>query len=73
MIDPDYPFGFRHLSENVFLTILTISEASPWCIDPDNIQMAEVDAFFIVPVAAGAAFGPDVVWTCSRSLRLCCV
>lgn len=55
------------------MIIMTPSEVSPWRIDPDNIQMAEVDAFLIIPVVAGAAFGPDAVWTCSLSLRLDCV
>lgn len=54
-------------------TILTPSGVSPRRIDPDNIQMAEVDAFLILPVVAGAAFGPDAVRTCSLSLPLCCV
>lgn len=36
-----------------------------WCVDPDNIQVAEVNAFLIIPAVAGAAFGPDSVWTLS--------
>lgn len=60
------PTAFREY----FLTILTPSEVSPWRINPDNIQMAKVNAFFIIPVVAGAALDPDVVWAC---LRLCCV
>ena len=35
--------------------------ASPWRVNPDNIQVTEVDAFFIIPAVAGAAFGPDTV------------
>lgn len=32
----------------------------PWGVDPDDVQMAEVDALFIVPAVTGAALGPDV-------------
>lgn len=41
-----------------------------WCVDPDNIQVAEVDAFFIIPAVAGAAFGPDSVFVSSLSWQL---
>lgn len=46
------------------------SAASPWCVYPDDIKVAEVDAFFIVPVVTGAALGPDMVrmWSLSRLL-----
>lgn len=33
---------------------------SPRRVDPDDVQVAEVDALLVVPVAAGAAFGSDV-------------
>lgn len=48
------------------------SAVSPWRIDPDDIQVAEVDTFFIIPAVAGAALGPDMVWmrTLSRRLHL---
>lgn len=36
-------------------------------VDPDNIQVAEVDAFFVQPAVTGAAFGPDTVWMWSLS------
>lgn len=36
------------------------SPDSPGRVDPDDVQVAEVDALLVVPVAAGAAFGPDV-------------
>lgn len=49
----------------------TSSVVSPRRVDPDNVQVAEVDALFIVPAAAGAAFGPDAVWRCSLSRQLC--
>lgn len=39
---------------------LKYSAVSPWRVDPDNIQVAEVDAFFIIPIVTGAAFGPDM-------------
>lgn len=40
-------------------------------VDPDNIQVAEVDAFFIIPAVTGAAFGPDAVLVWSLSWQLC--
>lgn len=36
-------------------------DASPWCIDPDNIQVAEVMALRVQEAAAGATLGPDSV------------
>lgn len=36
------------------------SPGSPGGVDPDDVQVAEVDALLVLPVAAGAAFGPAV-------------
>lgn len=36
------------------------SRGSPGGVDPDDVQVAEVDALLVLPVAAGAAFGPAV-------------
>lgn len=35
--------------------------AVPGRVDPDDIQVAEVDALHVEPVVAGAAFSPDPV------------
>lgn len=39
-------------------------------IDPDNIQVAEVNALLIVPAVTGAALGPDAVWLWTLGSRL---
>lgn len=43
---------------------------SPGRVDPDDVQVAEVDALFVLPAAARAAFGPDVASVLSRRRRL---
>lgn len=64
-------FFFLH-NPLVFLSVfLSYSAASPWRVDPDNIQVAEVDAFFIIPAVTGAAFGPGAVRMWSLSWQLC--
>ena len=53
--------GSQEVSGNKFSSpSLKYSVTSPWRVDPDNVQVAEVDALFVVPAATGAAFGPDV-------------
>ena len=39
---------------------------SPWGVDPDYIQVAEVDTLFIIPVVTGAAFSPGRPGMCSQ-------
>lgn len=45
---------------NTFKDFRRRSGYSLWGVDPDDVQMAEVDALFIIPAVTGAAFGPDV-------------
>lgn len=69
--------GFSHTSSILICSFLSVclksSAVSPRRVDPDNIQVAEVDAFFIIPVVTGAAFGPHAVWMWSLSRQLCLV
>lgn len=36
-----------------------MDEHSPWRVHPDDVQMAEIVAFGVQLVVAGAAFAPD--------------
>lgn len=43
-------------------TSQTIRKKFAWCVDPDDVQVAEVDALPVFPVVTRAALGPDVAW-----------
>lgn len=42
-------------------TSQSVRSSLAWCIDPDDVQVAEVDALLIHPVVAGAPLGSDAV------------
>lgn len=50
----------NHSSEAVPQPKEKLCPCSPRCVDPDDIQVTEVDAFFIQPAIAGTSLGPRV-------------
>lgn len=44
------------LSVNAYVSVRCV--CPPWCIDPDDVEMAKVVAFRVQLIVAGTAFGP---------------
>lgn len=50
-----------HYQKQPFKKNSEVRGSLPWCIDPDYVQVTEVDALSVLPVVTGASLGPDVV------------
>lgn len=56
---PLIPFVNYQALHSLHLRYIYLYTHTPWCVDPDDVQMAEIDALVVQPVATGAALGTN--------------